>query len=133
MATQKPHAVCNDVTKALFLVEYRRHGSMAQACREAGIGSRQTIHNWMDADAAFAAEVADAKEDVIDGLEFTLYQVATGQLEFSSPQVTALIFSLKGNRPEKYRDRYELTGKDGGPVEVKTIEVVKDYGSATVP
>lgn len=29
---------------------------------------------------------------------------------------TLLIFLLKGARPEKYRDRHEVTGKDGAPL-----------------
>src|SRR5262249_21583923 len=29
---------------------------------------------------------------------------------------TCLIFALKGEKPEKYRERFEHAGKDGGPV-----------------
>jgi hypothetical protein len=36
---------------------------------------------------------------------------------------TLLIFLLKGAKPEKYADRHQVTGKDGGPIEVNTRDV----------
>jgi hypothetical protein len=39
------------------------------------------------------------------------------------PDTTACIFWLKNRRPEQWRDvnRFEHTGRDGGPVEVKSV------------
>lgn len=34
---------------------------------------------------------------------------------------TAAIFRLKGLRPEKYREHFQLAGKGGGPVEIKVV------------
>jgi len=84
----------------------------------------------MKRDKKFGDQVAEIKLIVIDEFEVQLRQVALGRLPLTSPQVTALIFALKGNLPEKYRDRYgvELTGKDGEAIQVHTIEVEKDYG-----
>jgi hypothetical protein len=34
-----------------------------------------------------------------------------------------MIFRLKALDPNKYRERHELTGPDGGPVLIKEVEV----------
>ena len=42
---------------------------------------------------------------------------------------TLLMFLLKGRRPEKFKDRHELTGKDGEPV-VPVINLSQKQGKA---
>lgn len=37
-----------------------------------------------------------------------------------SDQLISLL--LKGHRPDKYRERTEITGKDGGPIETKSLD-----------
>ena len=39
---------------------------------------------------------------------------------------TMLIFMLKAARPEKYRDRHELTGAGGGPIKTEDLTKVPD-------
>jgi hypothetical protein len=61
-------------------------------------------------------------------------QVARGEdgkplmkpLTIRRPNPSLLMFLLRGAKPEKFRERYEHTGKDGGPIESKlTIRFVK--------
>lgn len=42
------------------------------------------------------------------------------------PDTTACIFWLKNRRPEEWRDRQELTGKDGAPLFEKPAETMTD-------
>lgn len=42
------------------------------------------------------------------------------------PDTTACIFWLKNRRPEEWRDRQELTGKDGAPLFDKPAETMTD-------
>jgi len=44
-------------------------------------------------------------------------------VEHFAPDTTACIFWLKNRRPDLWRDRHELTGANGGPVE--TLDVSK--------
>jgi len=113
-----------------FIEAYRRLRSISKACQETHI-AKQTMHDWKKKYPEFAKQVDELKTVVKHDLEQQLYAIIFGRVRASAPQVTALIFALKGNWPEKYRDRYglELTGKDGA-VQVSVIEVVKDYGGA---
>ncbi|MBW2559397.1 MAG: hypothetical protein JRE40_00935 [Deltaproteobacteria bacterium] len=67
---------------------------------------------------------------MVDDLEEKLRSIALGKSKASNPQVVAIIFSLKGNRPEKYRDNHSVDLKTEGNIPVKVIEVVKDYGTS---
>jgi hypothetical protein len=46
----------------------------------------------------------------VDALETSLYERAMRS------DTVAAIFLLKGARPHVYRDRHEVTGKEGGPL-----------------
>lgn len=50
--------------------------------------------------------------------------------EFVLPNPTITIFAMKGLYPGMFADRHEHTGKDGGPIETKTliIEIPADGG-----
>lgn len=43
-----------------------------------------------------------------------------------APDTTAQIFWLKNRKPKEWRDRQELTGKDGGPIETVVLNK-EDY------
>ena len=43
--------------------------------------------------------------------------------EFVLPNPTLTIFAMKGLYPEKFADRHEHTGKDGGAIEVKNLTI----------
>lgn len=56
--------------------------------------------------------VADANTGASQVVEYT---------EHYPPDTSACIFWLKNRRPDVWRDRHELTGKNGGPIETKAI------------
>lgn len=98
--------------KQAFLAALQAKGSVYHACKTGGIG-RTTAYRWREEDADFARGWDEAKEDAADNLEQSLYERGM------TSDTTAAIFWLKGNRPEKFKDRVtaEHTGKDGGPIE----------------
>ena len=116
--------------RVVLLTEYAGTGSLRLACEKAGV-HRSTHWSWIKADATYAADFADAREQAAerleeearrrahDGVERPVYQgghmVGTIR-EFSD---LLLIFLLKGAKPETYRERHHLehTGRAGGPIE----------------
>jgi hypothetical protein len=121
-----------------FLEALRKTGgNVARACRAEGI-ARQTAYDWKESDREFAQKWKDAVEEGTDDLEQEARRRAlTGlqktifykgepigtEREYSD---TLMIFLLKGNRPEKYKDRHELTGANGGAIETKqTVDLSK--------
>lgn len=99
-----------------------------------------TAYNWRSENQEFAAQWESAKEAGVDALEDEARRRAfegTGKpvfhqgIECGTIQEysdTLTIFLLKGARPEKYRERVstELTGKDGGPVQIKRAAEMTD-------
>ena len=85
----------------VFLATLRDTGNVAYACRTADV-CRSTAYLRRDKDPKFASLWDDALEDGLDLLEAVARRRA---IEGSD---TLLIFLLKANRPEKYRDRYPL-------------------------
>lgn len=114
-----------------FLDVLCKTANVSQACRDANI-SRQAAYDrrnddeqfakaWDDAlDVATDALEAEARRRAIDGVDEPAgwYQgVAGGTVRKYSD--TLLIFLLKGAKPEKYRERFdvEASGKGGKPIE----------------
>ena len=130
--------------KAAFLAAFRESGNVTVAAEAARI-TRQTHYKWLAEDAAYAEEFADANDQAVDRLEEEArrraiegveepvgwYQGSAGGTvrKYSD---TLLIFLLKGARPDRYRERHEHTGKDGGPIETRgTVNVyLPDNGRA---
>lgn len=106
-------------------------GNIARACRAAKV-ARSTVYDHKKKDPAFAQKWSEAVEQGIDELEQEARRRAFSGTEkpvFYKGDVvghineysdTLMIFLLKGNRPEKYKERHEHTGKDGKPIEVAT-------------
>lgn len=103
--------------------------SVTKACEAAGI-PRQNVYEWRNADEDFkiaweealeaGADVLEdeAKRRAVDGWEEPVHYQGkpTGSVRKYSD--TLLMFLLKGRRPEKFKDRLEHTGKDGGPIDI---------------
>ena len=59
--------------KKAFLEAFKKCGGIiAQACKEAGIASRQTIYNWFKSDPDFKAACDEAAEIALDMAESAL-------------------------------------------------------------
>jgi len=114
--------------KSRFLEKFVKYCIVGKAARAAGI-SRSQVYNWLEGDKAFARRFEYARKDVLEMLEaeairraskgvnkpvFYLGEKCGAIREYSD---TLLIFLLKANDPEKYRERHEITGPRGGPIE----------------
>lgn len=112
-----------------FLLVLSEQANVSAACRAVGISNRCAYDHKND-DPEFAKMWADAVEVAVDKLEQEAWHRAThgvekpivhkgevvGIVREPSDRLTELL--LKAHRPEKYRDRMELTGKDGKPVDL---------------
>lgn len=121
--------------KETFLRVLTESGNVSEAARQAGISRKHAYH--LRDDEEFAVAWDEAVDTGIDYLEAearrraytgvaepVFYQgVECGTVQKYSD--TLMIFLLKANRPDKYKDRVsnEHTGKDGGAIENKwTVE-----------
>lgn len=106
--------------------------------------SVQTLYHWKLKHKEFCLALKVSKTIADERVERSLYMRAMGytydSIHFSSfqglvtetpyrehvpPDPTSMIFWLKNRQPEKWRDRQNLehTGKDGGPIETRNVEV----------
>lgn len=104
--------------KRAFLAAFATLGNISRAAMVAGI-NRRTHTDWMTSDAEYVSAFEDAKQHGADALEEIAWARAGGLNKGSD---TLLIFLLKGLRPEKFRERFEHTGPNGGPIETKVID-----------
>jgi hypothetical protein len=84
--------------KETFLTELADGQSVTAASKAIGL-SRQAMYKQRDNDEVLAQAWDDAVESGTDELEDVLIQRA------KDGDTTALIFALKGRRPEKWKDR----------------------------
>lgn len=109
--------------RARFLDALREHGTVYAACQASGV-PRTTVYRWREDDADFAAAWDAAIEDVTDMLEREAIRRATEGSD------TLMIFLLKANRPEKYRETnnlqvkatHEHSGPNGAPIGIQFFD-----------
>lgn len=121
-----------EAAQARFLEELAKGLSHSAASAASGLAKR-TAYDRRAADPEFAKAWDEAEQTgtdrmedellrrAVDGVDepvFYLGQVVGHVKKFSD---TALIFALKARRPEKYRERFEHTGANGGPIETKDV------------
>jgi hypothetical protein len=99
--------------------------SILAACHAAKIG-RSTYYEWRDDSPEFAAACDEAYEGGTDTLEDVALHLAI------RGNVPILLATLKARRREKWGDKIvnELTGKDGGPIEITEFEVTRTVQQA---
>ncbi len=105
----------------------------------------QTINNWASAHQEFFDAIKVGKAEADDIVEKSLFQRAVGYshdaIHFSSyegdvtqtpyrehlpPDPTSMIFWLKNRKPVEWRDRREISGPDGGPIQVSVSRFTGD-------
>jgi hypothetical protein len=137
LAERRRTAVTRDIARGVrhprkraFLEAYATSGNITLAAESAGVG-RATHYVWMRDDPAYAEAARIAKEISCDLLEAALRQRGMGWTEpilnaqgevvghHRRYDTTSAIFLLKGARPHVYRERYEHSGPDGGPIPVE--------------
>lgn len=130
-----------------FLAALADTGNISRSAIAAGI-KRGLHYKWLEEDeeGTYLARVNEALDTAADELEAEARRRAieglrrykfdrAGQplqhpetnepyyeLEYSDP---LLIFLLKGAKPSTYRERHEVTGAGGGPVQVETVDLSK--------
>jgi hypothetical protein len=115
--TQEEARLSVEKRKGKFLVLYSQSGYVAQAANEAGLPLR-TLYNHLKSDAEFKEEMSQARKESVLKLEDEARRramdgvlvpktVAGKQVMVREYSDTLLIFLLKGNKPEKYRDRVD--------------------------
>lgn len=108
----------------VFIDALRETGNVTAAARAAGI-DRSTAYRYRNKDTApareFAAAWDDALEEAIDSLEAEAWRRARDGVDhpviyegeitdtYKKYSDTLLIFLLKANRPQKYRDNIDIT------------------------
>lgn len=103
------------IWKAAFINSLRSHGNITAACIAAVI-DRSTAYKAKERDPEFAAKWEDALDQAVELLELAAH---TRALTHSD---ALMIFLLKAHRPEKYRERVDLslTIKPDKPLEEMT-------------
>ena len=123
-----------------FLKVFRNSANIRIACEAAGV-ERDLFKKLKARNKAFAADFEEAREEAIDTLEAAAFKRARDGVKRERPIFyqglqcgTEIIIEysdslmsmlLKSHRPEIYRERYEHTGPDGGPIPISVVEVVK--------
>lgn len=113
-----------------MLQALRRHkGIVWKACQEVGI-TRYQHDDWMRDDPDYRATYATIKEDQIDFVESKLLELVEGaeyevmtehgpQILKDGPNAQAVKFYLETQGKKRgYVVRQEITGADGGPVQI---------------
>jgi len=123
--------------KIAFLAAFANCGRITKAAAGASINP-DTHYEWRKSDPEYDKAFAALRERVTDLLEDEAFRRAVEGVE--EPLIgrigkdqdgvvhhavrysdTLLAILLKGNRPDIYRERHELTGKDGGPIETHEL------------
>ncbi len=107
----------------------------------------QTINNWASAHQEFFDAIKVGKAEADDIVEKSLFQRAVGYThdavkifmpanaaepvyapyrEHLPPDPTSMIFWLKNRKPVEWRDRREISGPDGGPIQVSVSRFTGD-------
>lgn len=108
--------------KSKFIEALRADPNVSRACEVAGV-SRTAAYAHREKDPEFRQAWDDADEAAIDAVEAAGLKMARA----GTDQSPALIkFFLTTRRRDKYQtvSRYEVTGKDGGPIEMKNLVVI---------
>lgn len=105
-----------------FLLAFEETGLVKEACEVAKVG-RSTVYEARQQDEAFALAWHDIEEETtermereafrrgVEGVEKPVFQGGKEVGRIKDYSDTLLIFMLKARRPEKYRERYEVSGK----------------------
>ena len=80
--------------------------------------SRTHHYYWLKTDPDYKAAFDEARLMAADVLESEAVRRAMAVEDASDGLLT---FLLRGNKPDVYKERYEHTGKDGGPIQVASM------------
>lgn len=103
----------NDINKKGMIEALEKSlGIVTTACKAVGI-SRETHYRWMREDEVYKASVEAIADIALDFAESSLHK------QIQSGEVSSTIFYLKTKGKHRgYVERQEITGADGGPVQI---------------
>lgn len=117
----------------VFLAAYRVTCSITKAAEAAEL-DRGMHYRWLRDDPEYAEAFKIAHDEAIQSLEDEAVRraheghneplVFQGMLTgfvVKKYSDSLLMFLLRGAKPDKYRDRHEHTGKDGGPIQGNVV------------
>lgn len=124
------------VWEAAFLRVLARRGNVSEACKQADI-NRGTAYARREAEPEFDRLWKEAEKQASDSLEEEAWRRATEGVEkpifYKGEQVGTvkersdglLMFLLKGNKPDKFKERTDITtdGKPLAPVAIVKMDV----------
>ena len=115
----------NGLTAAEMITAIEKaQGFVSKAAELCGV-SRQTFYKYLKKYATVKQALEDIREKRHDFVELKLMKA------IEQGNMTAIIFYLKTqckHRGYVERIQQEIGGKDGGPVQITRVEVIKDYG-----
>ena len=110
--------------------------------------SETTLNNWKRKYPKFLESIQEGKADPDRRVERSLYERATGYthpeeklfhhngevvraetLKHYPPDTAAAFIWLKNRQPDRWRDRREVTGADGGPLTVEIVKFTDEEGA----
>ena len=97
--------------------------SMREICKRKGYPDRSTVARWRDADPAFDAKCARAREEQADYMDDLILETAAKCTErnakASKVKISAYQWRAEKLKPKVYGNLVTNvhTGKDGGPIE----------------
>jgi len=123
----------SDIKKAVLEALEARHGIITNACHDAGI-ARSTFYEWLKNDLEFKEACDEIQESAIDFVESKLFEKVNGVMVQDKttehiytvpPSDQAITFYLRTKgRKRGYAERTELTGADGGPLQITGMNIV---------
>ncbi len=135
------HVTIKHPKKRAFLAAFSELGSITEAALVAKV-SRELHYDWRAQDPDYAAAFTIAQERAGDALEDEAHRRARGYVyeevddgaggkkvvrrNMLRCSDRVLLRLLEGAKPEKYgrKTHNEITGKDGGPIQIERIERV---------
>lgn len=132
-------ATISRLSKARFLAAFSRLGNITAAAEKARV-SRRIVPHWREHDPAFSAAFdqaaveatdrleAEARRRAVDGVDEPVFHRGEEVATVKKYSDLLLIFLLKGALPSKYRERHEVTGAGGGPIELSAYVYLPSNG-----
>lgn len=131
----KPNSPDRAKISQLVLDGMRSGLSAFKACKAAGV-NQSTFNDWLNADAALAADYARAREDLLEMMASDLLDIAdrpvgstesggtdSGAVADKKVQIDTRKWLLSKLAPKKYGDKIEVSGDPANPL-VQRIERV---------
>jgi len=118
-------------TRRSVIAAYSELGRVDLACQKAGV-PKSLHYRWLHLDPTYKAEFEAARERMVGMLEDEAFRRA---IDGSDKMLEIL---LKANAPEKYRERYNITGNFNIATVVQSIlkgaeAAESDAGTETSP